>query len=126
MSVAPPSPLPTTSEESGKLGGATPSATPNAAPPTPRPALDRAVGDLQARRDEWAALPIAERVVLLDRLAASFRAVAGRWVEVSRRLEGTLGDDAFHGEEWLAGPYCVLRNIRLLRESLDDLAAGRA
>lgn len=96
-------------------------AVPDAAEPTPRRELDAAVDDLRAHRDEWAALPLGERIELLDALVADFRAVADRWVERSRRAEGLADDSPFLGEEWLAGPYVVLRNLRLLREALEDV-----
>jgi hypothetical protein len=51
--------------------------------------------------------------------------VAPRWVEATRALEGIAAPGPFLGEEWLAGPYPVLRNIRLLERSFADLAAGR-
>lgn len=95
-------------------------------PPTPRPALDAAVEDLRARRDDWAALPLAQRVALVDDLIDRFRAVAQRWVDASREMEGITAGGPFVGEEWLAGPYVVVRNLRLLRRSLRDLADGGA
>jgi acyl-CoA reductase-like NAD-dependent aldehyde dehydrogenase len=94
--------------------------------PEQRAALDRALADLDARRGEWAALPLGERRELLADLRRRFVAVAHRWVEATRQLEGVAeAPAAFAGEEWLAGPYPVLRNIRLLEASLADLAAGR-
>jgi hypothetical protein len=92
-----------------------------AAAPTPRQELDAAVADLAAHAGEWAALPLAERLELLDGLIADFHAVSARWVEATRELEGLAAGGPFEGEEWLAGPYIVLRNLRLLRQSLDEI-----
>ncbi len=96
-----------------------------AAEVTPRPELDSAVEDLRRHRHAWAALGLGERLALLAALRHAFRRLADRWVAASREIEGIAGSGAFHGEEWLAGPYCVLRNLRLLEESLADLAEGR-
>jgi len=90
-------------------------------PPTPRPRLDAAVADLRAHAGEWAALPLAERIELLAALIADFHAVCPRWVDETRRLEGITAGGPFAGEEWLAGPYIVLRNMRLLLQSLEDV-----
>ena len=107
------------------MPASSPAAAPSLAPDT-RAALDRAVATLDAHRHEWAALPIGERRELLADLRHRFVAVAHRWVEATRRLEGIAEAPApFAGEEWLAGPYPVLRNIRLLEASLADLAEGR-
>ncbi len=92
-----------------------------AAPPTPRPRLDAAVADLRAHAGEWARLPLAERIELLDGLLRDFHAVTARWVDATRELEGIAAGGPFEGEEWLAGPYIVLRNIRLLRQSLEEI-----
>jgi len=97
-----------------------------AAPPTPRLELDAAAEDLRRHRDEWVALPLGERIGLLEALIRGFRDLAEEWVAISREVEGVAGGDRVRGEEWIAGPYCVLRDLRLLRDSLSDLADGSA
>lgn len=101
-------------------------AAPSSLSPDTRAALDGALATLDAHRGEWAALPIGERRELLADLRRRFLALAPRWVETTRRLEGIAeAPEPFAGEEWLAGPYPVLRNIRLLEAALADLAEGR-
>ncbi len=94
--------------------------------PTGREALDAAVASLRGGAEAWVAVPPAERVRLLDRLMGDFLAVSERWVAASLEAKGLGPEDARAGEEWLAGPFCVLRNLRLLKGSLRDLARGRA
>ena len=89
---------------------------------SPRPDLDAAVAAVAAARDSWWSLPLAERIALLDELTRDFLAVAPRWVEACRRAEGLAADGPFGGEEWIAGPYLVVRNLRLLREALAAIA----
>jgi hypothetical protein len=48
--------------------------------------------------------------------------VAERWVNASCRAKGIANDTPVAGEEWLAGPYVLLRNIRLLLRALDEIA----
>ena len=112
--------------EPGSQPGSDPDSGPGdtplgARPDTPRPQLDAAVADLRRHGDEWAALPIDRRIELLDGLIDDFHAVAHRWVETVRRIEGVEADGPFLGEEWLAGPYVVLRNMRLLRGTLEEI-----
>ena len=91
-------------------------------PPTPRPELDRAVADLQARKAAWTAVGTAERRALIERVRRDFLAVSERWAAASAAAFG-LPDT---GETSLTGPYFVLRNLRLLARSLADIEAHGA
>jgi hypothetical protein len=92
-------------------------------PPSSRQALDLAVEELRAHAGEWAALPLAERTALVEELQRDVTRVAERWAVVSLQAKGIAADEPAAGEEWLSGPYFVLRNLRLLRRSLTDIAA---
>ncbi len=105
--------LPRTTDEASRL------------PPTPRSAMDAAVTALAAKKDAWLQVSAAERVRLLGELIASFQTVAPRWVEACLEAEGIPPANPLAGEEWLAGPYMVFKNLRQLRSSLADVAAGR-
>jgi hypothetical protein len=100
-----------------------------AAPPTgptlpagpsdlPRAELDAAVAALQAKKGEWAAVGVRERLTLLDRLIRDTLAVAGRWTAACQEAEGLDPSHPSSGEEALVGPYFLLRNLRLLKKSL--------
>jgi acyl-CoA reductase-like NAD-dependent aldehyde dehydrogenase len=84
--------------------------------------LERAVEELQAHKDEWARLPIGERLGLLGMIHDDFVAVVERWVAVSMQAKGIEPGTQCEGEEWLAGPLFLLRNLRLLRRSLTEIA----
>ena len=84
--------------------------------------LDRAVEDLAAHKDEWARLPIGERLAVLGRIHDDFVGVVDRWVAVSMQAKGIVPDTPSEAEEWLAGPLFLLRNLRLLRRSLEEIA----
>ncbi len=101
-------------------------AAPASPPATPRPALDAAVAAVAAQRGAWVGAEIAGRIRLLDRLRRDFLAVAPRWAAAAMAAEGLEPHAAGGGEEWLTGPYLVLRNLRLLREALDDIAEAGA
>ena len=95
-------------------------------PASSREEMDAAVEATCAAKDGWAAVPPSERVAILNRLLADFAAVADRWVSASVEAKGGEPDGPVAGEEWIAGPFCVLRNLRLLRDALADIAARGA
>ncbi|MEM6454465.1 MAG: aldehyde dehydrogenase family protein [Acidobacteriota bacterium] len=82
---------------------------------------DAAIADLNAHRADWAALGIRDRRAILGELLKDFTAIADRWADAVRRAEGIPADIPTAAEEWLAGPYLILRNIRLLAETLADI-----
>src|SRR5262249_29167373 len=86
--------------------------------------LDAAVAGLKARQADWVAVPVTERIALLDELTRGFLGVADRWTAACLAAEGLDPAHPSAGEEALVGPYFVLRNLRLLKKSLADLAAG--
>jgi hypothetical protein len=91
-------------------------------PASSRAAIDAAVDTLRARKVSWASLPLLEKIDLLRRLRKSFAAVADEWVAACQRAEGIPGDHPRGAEEWIAGPYFVLRNLRLLQESITSMS----
>ncbi len=105
---------------------------PGAGPPEPatvagaleastREPLDSALRDLVARKQDWARLAIADRRAILAELVRDYAAVAERWAEACREAEGIPAASPGAGEEWLAGPYMVLRNLQLLDRALADI-----
>jgi hypothetical protein len=118
MTIAPPAETATAAAAVDE--SATPTA-PASLPPTPRSGLDAAVAAVAAQRAAWAAAAIGDRIRLLDRLTRDFLAVAPRWAAAAAKAEGLEPDSPGAGEEWLTGPYLVIRNLRLLREALEDV-----
>jgi hypothetical protein len=88
--------------------------------------MDAAVGILAARRRAWSDVGPAERAEILDGVLADFAGVSEDWVAGSLLHKGLEPDEPASGEEWVAGPFCVLRNIRLLRGALADIATRGA
>lgn len=91
-----------------------PPSTP-AAPPT-RASLDAAVGQLHDRRAAWVALSPAGRIILIDEVRRDVVAVADEWADAVAAAKGLTTTEA--SEEAIAGPYLVLRMLRLLGRSL--------
>ena len=98
----------------------------SAIPPSSRASIDAAVDTLRSRKVAWASLPLLEKIDLLRRTRKTFAAVAEAWVAACQRAEDIPGDSPRGSEEWIAGPYFVLRNLRLLQESLTSLSVHGA
>jgi acyl-CoA reductase-like NAD-dependent aldehyde dehydrogenase len=97
-----------------------------ALPPSDQATMDAAVADLQAHKDAWVALPVPERVRLLDQLIADFYALADRWVAAAIEAKGVGPETPIAAEEWAGGPCAVLFELRQLRDSLAEIArSGR-
>jgi acyl-CoA reductase-like NAD-dependent aldehyde dehydrogenase len=93
-----------------------------AGPPTSRSAIDEAIADLQGAKRAWTAVSAAERAGLAAELSRRFLAVADRWTAACEKAERIDPKASGAGEEALVGPYFILRNLRLLRKSLDGIA----
>ncbi|MBN1219777.1 MAG: aldehyde dehydrogenase [Anaerolineae bacterium] len=89
--------------------------------PSAQKRLDAAVETLCSHKDEWAATDIPERISLIDILIKQAAAVAGSWVRLSCEAKGIDINRPAAIEEWLGGPYLVLHNLRLIRQSLLDI-----
>lgn len=97
-------------------------ATSNSEPPrSSRHEIDQALAALTEHKAGWANLPVADRRAILRELLKDFTTVGKRWAEAVRKAEGIPPGTPTAGEEWLAGPYFILRNIRLLELALADI-----
>ncbi|HSU81525.1 MAG TPA: aldehyde dehydrogenase family protein, partial [Thermoanaerobaculia bacterium] len=86
-----------------------------------RAEMDAAVAALQENKGAWTAISVRERREILAELSRRFLAVAERWANLGIEAEGLDREHPGSGEEALVGPYFILRNLRLLRESLLDV-----
>lgn len=80
--------------------------------------IDIALEDLDRQRTSVAALDPGRQKEMLVRLRLRFAEIASHWVEASLQAKRIPPDSPAAAEEWLAGPFCVLRNLRLLERSL--------
>jgi acyl-CoA reductase-like NAD-dependent aldehyde dehydrogenase len=83
--------------------------------------MDRAVEELRLQKDTWVKRSILERVTIINQLINDFAAVAKRWVAACQQAKGIGDGSPFSSEEWMAGPWPVLKNLRQLRQSLIDI-----
>ncbi|RME55343.1 MAG: aldehyde dehydrogenase, partial [Caldilineae bacterium] len=86
--------------------------------------LDRAIARLQARKDDWLRLPLAEKIHHLGELRRRTGKVAERWVAAAAQAKGLPADSNLVGEEWSAGPWAFLHGINRYVETLVALDEG--
>jgi Aldehyde dehydrogenase family len=84
------------------------------------------VAAVRDSRDAWIATSPRERITLIDRLVRDVASVADEWTAACIAAEGLDPGAPESGEEALVGPYFVIRNLRLLRHSLEAIDQGTA
>jgi aldehyde dehydrogenase (NAD(P)+) len=88
---------------------------------TPAQTMDSLVHRIKEGSRAWVKLTPGERISLLEELRRSYAAIAEPSVRAACEAKGIDPSSPTAGEEWLAGPLVVLRNLRLLVESLNDI-----
>jgi acyl-CoA reductase-like NAD-dependent aldehyde dehydrogenase len=83
--------------------------------------MDAAIADLLTTKDSWCTTSVADRRAILRETARDFQSISAPWAEACRQGEGIPAGSQTAGEEWLAGPYFVIRNIMLLERALGDI-----
>jgi hypothetical protein len=89
---------------------------------TPLGEIDDRLALLRSRAPTWTALDLGERIPYLRHALRGVAHVAADWVAAAARVKGGADRVDVIGEEWIAGPTPVARNIRLLIESLESEA----
>ena len=79
---------------------------------------DAIAAQLASRKDAWVQVGIPERIAYLHRCIKGVQAVAQPWTEATCRAKGIDPTTNAAGEEWLAGPMCVLQNLQQLVKAL--------
>ncbi|WP_329558598.1 aldehyde dehydrogenase family protein [Streptomyces uncialis] len=87
---------------------------------------DRAVADLVRGESAWAALGLARRRELLERVHTAAGEHAAAWVRAAAAYKRLPHDSPLTGEEWITGPYPVLTGTGALAASIRALEAGRS
>ena len=86
--------------------------------------LDHDLAILASRKEEWARLPIPEKIGLLRSVQDGVAQVADRWIEAAVRAKGIPAGSPLSGEEWMSGPYSLLFAMAALERTLERIARG--
>jgi hypothetical protein len=90
-------------------------------PPSTQQSIDAALVTLQAQKNAWVSVGVRQRVGLIDELIKNLGAVAQSWVTLCLEAKGLAPDTPAAVDEWLGGPYLILKFLRQLRQSLIDI-----
>src|SRR5262245_50353881 len=91
-------------------------------PASSQEVMNEAVRQLVARKDAWVALPVGERIAIVDRLIRDFGTIATRWIAACCKAKGIALDSPGAADEWDAGAWTLMRHLRQMRRALTDIA----
>ncbi|MBD2525901.1 aldehyde dehydrogenase family protein [Nostoc sp. FACHB-133] len=80
---------------------------------------DVLISQLSKHKEAWLQVGIPERIIYLRYCLDGVQKVAAKWVERVCLEKGIDPTKSLAGEEWLAGPMVIVRNLRLLIEALE-------
>src|SRR6187431_1791436 len=89
------------------------------------PELEQALAVLSERATAFARAPLADKVAWLREICSRFHELAPRMVAAACEAKGVSYGSPLEGEEWFSGPIPIIRNLKQLADSLDQvLRAG--
>jgi aldehyde dehydrogenase (NAD(P)+) len=86
--------------------------------------IDKTVDTLAAHKDEWARLPIRRKIQYLEQLRTRTDKVAERWVNAAVKAKRIPVDSPLVGEEWMSGPWALLKGVSVLIRTLTTIEKG--
>ena len=87
--------------------------------------LDQSINVLQAHKNEWACLPIPEKLAFLDKIRLRLMEKSQAWVEASVRGKQMTLHLPEEGEEWTGGPWTLAEGINGYTDTLRALSQGK-
>jgi len=88
--------------------------------------LEQALAVLRERATPFARAPLADKVAWLREISGRFRELAPRMVAAACEAKGVQWGTPLEGEEWLAALLPIIRNLKQLAESLDQVRRSGA
>ena len=88
--------------------------------------LERSLETLRGQATVFARAPLADKVRWLREMAARFHDLAPHLVAAACEAKGVAIGTPLEGEEWLAALLPILRNLKQLAQSLDDVRRSGA
>ena len=85
--------------------------------------LDETIAHLREAAWKFATLSIEKRIALASAMQQGFVKVAEAMVQAGCKAKGIAPDSNLAAEEWAAGAWGVVRQLRLVRESLQAIAS---
>jgi aldehyde dehydrogenase (NAD(P)+) len=98
-----------------------PSPAVEAPPSSSQSQMDASTARLREGAKTFAKLSLEQRIVLVNAMQQGFLRVAKRMVQAGCKAKGITVGKPEEAEEWATGPWGVVRQLRLIRESLAAL-----
>jgi hypothetical protein len=89
--------------------------------PTTQRQLDEAVARLREAAPGFARMSLLDRIQLARSMQAGYLAIAAESVRAACVAKGIAQGSPEEGQEWATGPWCVVRHLRLVAESLESI-----
>jgi hypothetical protein len=86
--------------------------------------LDRIMSDLREHAASWTAVPLTERIALLERMLPRVAAGAADMAAAGSRAKGLAAGSAWSAEDWFSGPWALAQNIQAYLHVLRRIAAS--
>ncbi|MEO0342450.1 MAG: aldehyde dehydrogenase family protein [Pseudomonadota bacterium] len=77
------------------------------------------------KKNMWESIRLEQRANLLDEIVFSTNAIAEAWAEKSSRSKRIPAGSHLEGEEWLTGPYALIKYCKALATSLRQVSSGK-
>lgn len=88
--------------------------------------IDRSIATLVQHKDEWAMLPIRQKIDHLQKMRRKTDDVAERWVNAAVKAKRIPEGSSVTGEEWMSGPWALQRGLSQLSRTLTALDNGES
>ncbi|MBC8098368.1 MAG: aldehyde dehydrogenase family protein, partial [Armatimonadetes bacterium] len=93
-------------------------------PATPFPMIDDAIDQLNQHKATWLKLPIATKLNYLQGVIDRTAANAERWAHAACQAKGLSPQSPLAGEEWVSGPWALIKAMQSLSVTLKSYQAG--
>lgn len=90
------------------------------------PQLAESLAILQAHKNQWAGLPVRDKLTYLRGLREKSDQAAEQWVNASVFAKRIPAQSNLVGEEWTSGPWAMVHTLNGLIRTFEALAAGRS
>lgn len=86
--------------------------------------LDQDLQTLQANKQKWGKLPIAQKIDLLQKIRINIGEYAQEWVDLSVKNKQINPQSSIVGEEWSTGPWATVAGVNAFIDTLKAIQKG--
>ena len=87
--------------------------------------IDKSIEFLNQKKEEWARLPITEKITIIDQILVNLKKHAQEWVDVAIPHKQIDEKSPLVGEEWAAGIWALAAGLQGYKETLTALSKDK-